>query len=121
MSPLAADPRKPIFRTVGAFWASASWTEVSIAAAMMSATIFLLMGFLLLPLASWVASYLMTLSALASTFGGIVRPTCLAAFRLMMNSNFVGCSTGRSAGLAPFKILSTYVAARRSKSYWFTP
>ena len=33
-----------------------------------------------------------------------------------MNSNFVGCSTGRSAGLAPFKILSTYVAARRNKS-----
>src|SRR5215475_11406270 len=48
MSPLAADPRKPIFRTVGAFWASASWTEVSIAAAMTSATIFLLMGFLFL-------------------------------------------------------------------------
>src|SRR5262245_29888979 len=28
----------------------------------------------------------------------------------MMNSNFVGCSTGRSAGLAPLRILSTYVA-----------
>ena len=38
--------------------------------------------------------YLMTLSARASTFGGIVRPICLAAFRLMTNSNFVGCSTG---------------------------
>ena len=24
-----------------------------------------------------------------------------------MNSNFFGCSTGRSAGLAPFRILST--------------
>jgi hypothetical protein len=46
----------------------------------------------------------------------IVRPICFAALRLMMNSNFIGCSTGRSAGLAPFKILSTYVAARRSKS-----
>ena len=34
----------------------------------------------------------------------------------MMNSNFFGCSTGRSAGLAPLRILSTYVAARRSKS-----
>jgi Amidohydrolase len=41
----------------------------------------------------------MTLSALASTLDGIVRPICLAAFRLTMNSNFVGCSTGKSAGL----------------------
>src|SRR5262245_32761277 len=30
----------------------------------------------------------------------------------MMNSNLVGCSTGRSAGFAPFKILSTCVATR---------
>src|SRR5215475_9201290 len=59
-----------------------------------------------------------TRSALASTFGGIIRPICLAVLRLITNSNFVGCSTGRSAGLAPFKILSTYVAARRSKSFW---
>ena len=51
--------------------------------------------------------YLITLSALASTFGGIVRPICFAAFRLMMSSNFFGCSTGRSAGLAPLRILST--------------
>src|SRR5215831_15398586 len=65
--------------------------------------------------------YLITLSTLASTFGGIVRPICLAALRLMINSNFVGCSTGRLAGLAPFKILSTYVAARRNKSTLFTP
>ena len=50
---------------------------------------------------------LITLSARASTFGGIVRPICLAAFRLIISSNFVGCSTGRSAGLAPFRILST--------------
>src|SRR5206468_6758404 len=63
--------------------------------------------------------HLITLSALASTFGGIVKPICFAAFRLMMNSNFVGCSTGSSAGLAPFKILSTYVAARRYKSVKF--
>jgi hypothetical protein len=63
----------------------------------------------------------MTLSARTSTFGGIVRPICFAALRLMINSNFVGCSTGRSAGLAPFKILSTYVAARLSKSVKLTP
>jgi hypothetical protein len=45
--------------------------------------------------------YLITRSALANTFGGIVRPIFLAAFRLMMNSNFFGCSTGRSAGFVP--------------------
>jgi hypothetical protein len=56
--------------------------------------------------------HLITLSALASTLGGIVRPICFAVLRLMMNSNLIGCSTGSSAGLAPFRILSTYVAAR---------
>jgi hypothetical protein len=40
----------------------------------------------------------MTSSARASTERGIVRPICFAAFRLMMNSNFVGCSMGKSAG-----------------------
>ena len=34
-----------------------------------------------------------------------MRPICLAAFRLMMNSNLVGCSTGRSAGFAAFEDL----------------
>src|SRR4029077_13753854 len=51
-------------------------------------------------------SHLITRPALTSTFGGIVRPICLAALRLIISSNLVGCSTGRSAGLAPFKILS---------------
>jgi len=37
--------------------------------------------------------YRITLSARASTLGGIVRPICLAAFRLISNSDFVGCST----------------------------
>ena len=50
---------------------------------------------------------LITLSARANRFGGIVRPIFFAAFKLMMNSNFVGCSTGRSAGFLPFRILST--------------
>src|SRR5262244_1423827 len=68
-----------------------------------------------------VSRHFMTVSALANTFGGMVRPICFAAFRLMMNSNFFGCSTGRSAGLAPFRILSTYVAVRRSKSVTLTP
>jgi hypothetical protein len=51
--------------------------------------------------------YLITLSARASTFCGIVTPICFAVLRLITSSNFVGCSTGRSAGLAPFRILST--------------
>src|SRR6266550_4806356 len=45
-----------------------------------------------------------TLSAHATTFGGIVRPIYFAVFRLITSSNFVGCSTGRAVGLAPFKV-----------------
>src|SRR5215831_13813296 len=36
---------------------------------------------------------LLTLSALASTLGGIVRPICFAAFMLMSSSKFVGVLT----------------------------
>jgi len=49
----------------------------------------------------------MTSSAMASTPGGIVRPSVFAVLRLITNSNLVGCSTGKSAGLVPFSILST--------------
>jgi hypothetical protein len=45
------------------------------------------------------AAYLITLSAFASTLGGIVSPICFAVFRLITSSNFAGCSTGRSAAL----------------------
>src|ERR687898_506366 len=51
--------------------------------------------------------HLITRSARASTFCGIVRPIRLAALRLITSSNFVGCSTERSAAFAPFTILST--------------
>src|SRR5215813_14950174 len=54
-----------------------------------------------------------TSSARPRRDGGIVRPRALAVLRLMTNSNLVGCSTGRSAGLRPFRILSTNNAARR--------
>src|SRR5262245_25288067 len=57
-----------------------------------------------------------TSSARASTVGGIVRPSAFAVLRLMTSSNLVGCSTGRVAGLAPLRILSTYVAARLMRS-----
>ncbi len=66
-------------------------------------------------------THLNTLSARASTFGGIVTPICFAVFKSITSSNFFGCSTGRSAGLAPLRILSTYVAARRNKSGVFAP
>src|SRR5262245_19436803 len=39
----------------------------------------------------------------------IVSPSSLAAFRLITSSNLIGCSTGNSAGFAPFRILSPYV------------
>jgi hypothetical protein len=45
-----------------------------------------------------------------------VRPSVFAVFMLMINSNSVGCSTGRSAGLAPRRILSTKDVARRYRS-----
>src|SRR5215470_653035 len=57
-----------------------------------------------------------TSSARPSSDGGIVRPRVFAVLRLITNSNFVGCSTGRSAGLEPLRILSTNVAARRRRS-----
>jgi hypothetical protein len=49
----------------------------------------------------------MTLSALAKTFGGIIRPICLAALRLITSSNFLGLSMGKSPGFVPLRILST--------------
>src|SRR4051812_16271928 len=62
-----------------------------------------------------------TSSARASNVGGGDRSSALVVFRLMISSNLIGCSTGRSAGFAPLKILSTHVAARRNKSRKSTP
>src|SRR5262249_14222392 len=56
---------------------------------------------------SGVLNYSISSSARFCSKGGIVRPSALAVFMLMISSNFVGCSTGRSEGLAPFKMLST--------------
>src|SRR5262245_55820096 len=50
----------------------------------------------------------------------IVRPSALAVVRLMTRSNLVGCSTGKSAGFAPRKILSTKSAVRLNMSGQFT-
>src|SRR5881397_1963949 len=92
--------------------ASASEEKVRSIAAHATEEMFFFISFFLTPFASRLTLHRITLSALANTFGGIVRPICFAVLRLTTNSNFVGCSTGRSAGLAPLRILSTYQAAR---------
>src|SRR5262249_30937025 len=45
-----------------------------------------------------------TSSAMASTPGGIIRPSSLAVFRLITSSNFVGSITGRSPGFSPLRM-----------------
>src|SRR5262245_42852509 len=45
---------------------------------------------------------------------GIVRPRALAVLRLITSSNVLACSTGKSPGLAPLRILSTKTAERRA-------
>jgi hypothetical protein len=63
--------------------------------------------------------YSITRLASARRFGGISRPIAFAVFRLRTNSNAVGCWMGKSAGLAPFKILSTKMAAvRKNPFFW---
>src|SRR5262245_54814997 len=62
-----------------------------------------------------------TSSARSRNPSGMFSPRALAVVRLMMRSNLVGCSTGRSAGFAPRRILSTYSAARRNWSGKFGP
>ena len=62
------------------------------------------------------ALHSITLSARVRRLGGISRPSAFAVFRLITSSNLVGCSTGRSAGFAPLKILSTKEADRRNRS-----
>ena len=56
--------------------------------------------------------YSITLLARTRNDGGSVRPRARAVLRFTVSEISVGCSTGRSAGFAPFKILSTYTAAR---------
>src|SRR5262249_9208754 len=45
-----------------------------------------------------------TSSARPSNTSGIVKPSALAVLRLMTNSNFVGCCTGRSAAFSPLRM-----------------
>jgi hypothetical protein len=56
-------------------------------------------------LGNWApGDYSNTSSAVSTRSCEIVRPKLLAVFRLMTSSNFVGCWTGNSAGLAPLRI-----------------
>src|SRR5215472_6634065 len=48
-----------------------------------------------------------TASAMASSVGGTSRPSVRAVWRLMTNSNFVACTTGKSAGFSPLRIRPT--------------
>src|SRR5262245_41041708 len=50
-----------------------------------------------------------TSSARASSVGGTSMPSAFAVLRLMMRSNVVGCTTGRSPGFSPWTMRPTYV------------
>jgi hypothetical protein len=52
------------------------------------------------PACGW-STYSITSSARCCKNKGTSMPIAFAVFRLITNSNFVGCSTGRSAGLIP--------------------
>jgi hypothetical protein len=65
--------------------------------------------------------YSITSSARPRIESGIVRPIAFAVLRLRTMSNFVACSTGRSVGFAPLKILSTKYAPRRYIEERFSP
>ena len=51
-------------------------------------------------------TYWITSSAWKRSVGGIVSPSALAVLRLMISAYFIGCCTGRSAGLAPLRMRS---------------
>src|SRR5262249_34907715 len=53
-----------------------------------------------------------TSSAICCRCKGTLSTNALAVLRLIRSSNLVGCSTGRSPGLAPLRILSAKTAAR---------
>jgi len=48
-------------------------------------------------------SHSITSSVSASSVSGISRPRAFAVLRLITSSNWVGCTTGRSAGLVPLR------------------
>src|SRR5262249_7251176 len=67
------------------------------------------------------AFHSITSSAATSKPGGTVRPSALAVLRLTTVSNLAAACTGRSAGLSPRRMRSTYGAACRHMSTKSTP
>src|SRR6201991_1900343 len=65
--------------------------------------------------------YSITSSALTRIEFGNSTPRALAAFKLTTISKTVGCSIGRSAGLAPFSTLAVSAARRRKFDSILTP
>ena len=59
-------------------------------------------------------AYSITSSARRRNDSWTARPMAFAVLRLIVSSNFVGCSTGRSAGFVPCRILCTSAAPRRN-------
>src|ERR1700682_6477955 len=72
-------------------------------------------------LASSSGNHWITSSARSSSDCGIVRSSALATLRFTDSLNTDGRSTGRSAGFAPLRILSTYAAARRRSAGMSVP
>jgi hypothetical protein len=69
-----------------------------------------------MPYSIGLVPYLITLSARARTLGGLVSPIRLAALRLMMNSNFFGCSTGSSVSYDDSRYLLLAKARANTKN-----
>src|SRR5262249_23595835 len=66
-------------------------------------------------------SHSITSSARASSVGDTSIPSAFAVARLMTKSNLVGCTTGKSAGLAPLRMRAAYMPAWRQISERFAP
>ena len=58
-------------------------------------------------------SYWITSLASVNKVSGIFKPRALAVRRLITNSIFVDCWTGRSAGFSPFRMRPTYLPPSR--------
>jgi len=67
------------------------------------------------------ATYSISSSAMLSRPDEMVRPRALAVVMLMVSSNLVGCSTGRSVGFLPMRIWAVRVPPCRYRSTELAP
>src|SRR5262249_22732991 len=67
------------------------------------------------------ARHSITSSARASRVIGKVRLSAFAVLRLITNSVFVDCWTGRAAGFSPLRMRPMYMPARRYASVTLAP